>query len=185
MVPGGGQLYLGHKRTARYFFAAEAATWIGFFAFRTYGAWKEDDYVRFASEKANASLEDKDDEFRDWVGFYEDIYQFNTLGRVSDPDRPYLEDTPENHWQWLSEADQETYRDLKNQSRDAFRKSEFMIGVAIVSRVVSIIDAVRDARRARRSLDDSFGNEQQPRYRFSFDPLNSRQMVSLTVYTPF
>ncbi len=185
LLPGLGEYYVGQKGKAKYFFAAEAVTWIGFFAFRTYGSWKEDDYIRFAAEKANASIEDKDDEFRDWVGFYDDIYQFNTLGRVSDPDRPYLEDTPENHWQWLSADDQESYRDLKNRSREAFRRSEFMIGVAILNRVISVIDAVRDARKARRTLDDSFGTSDSPRYRLSFDPLNSRQMVSLTVYTPF
>ena len=185
LLPGLGEYYVGHRQKAKYFFGAEAVTWISFFAFRTYGSWKEDDLIRLANEKANASLEGKDDDFLDWVGFYKDIDEFNTFGRVGDPDRPYLEDTPDNHWRWLSDTDQEAYRDLKNSSREAYRNSNFMIGVAIVNRVISVIDAVRDARRAGRRLDDSFTDAEQSKYRLSIDPLSTRQQVTLTVYTPF
>jgi len=185
LLPGLGEYYVGHRQKAKYFFSAEALTWISFFAFRTYGSWKEDDLIRLANEKASASLEGKDDDFLDWVGFYEDIDEFNTLGRVGDPDRPYLEDIPDNHWRWLSDTDQEAYRDLKNSSREAYRRSNFMIGMAVVNRVISVIDAVRDARRASRRIDDSFTDAEQPKYHLSIDPLNIRQQVTLTVYTPF
>ena len=69
LLPGLGQHYLGHRTKAKYFFGAEALTWVGFFAFRTYGVWKEDDYIDLAAQHAGAQLEDKDDEFLDWVGF--------------------------------------------------------------------------------------------------------------------
>ena len=104
---------------------------------------------------------------------------------VGDPDRPYLEDTPENHWLWLSDSDREAYRDLKNSSREAYRRSDFMIGVAVVNRIISVIDAVRDAKRANRRLDDSFTNSDGFNYRFSIDPLDPDTQVTLTIYTPF
>ncbi|UCE23139.1 MAG: hypothetical protein JSU74_07470 [Candidatus Zixiibacteriota bacterium] len=183
LLPGLGEYYVGHRTKAKFFFGAEALTWIGFFAFRTYGGWKEDDFIRFAGERAGASLVDKDEEFQDWVGFYMDIDEFNTLGRVGDPDRPYLEDTPDNHWRWLSVSDQEAYRDIKNSSREAYRRSEFMIGVAIVNRVISVIDAVRDAKRARSRIDGRFRGSEQRKIRLSVDPFNDSRQVSLTVYT--
>ena len=40
LLPGLGEYYLGHRTKAKYFFGAEALTWVGFFAFRTYGGWK-------------------------------------------------------------------------------------------------------------------------------------------------
>lgn len=185
LLPGLGEYYVGNRSKAKYFFGAEALTWVGFFAFRTYGGWKEDDMIRLAAEKADADLEDKDDEFLDWVGFYQSIDEFNTLGRVGDPDRPYLEDTPENHWLWLSDADREAYRELKNSSRSAYRRSDFMIGVAVVNRIISVIDAVRDAKRSNRRLDDEFGDKEGFNYRFSVDPLDPDTQVTLTIYTPF
>ena len=57
-----------------------AMTWIGYFSFRTYGNWRRDDYVNYAAVHANARLEGKSDEFLSWVGFYENIRDFNNLG---------------------------------------------------------------------------------------------------------
>jgi hypothetical protein len=183
LLPGLGEYYVGHRNKAKYFFGAEALTWVSFFAFRTYGGWRKDDYIRLAGERAGASLEGKDDDFLDWVGFYRDIDEFNTLGRVFDIDRPYLEDTPENHWRWLTESDQEAYREIKNSSREAYRRSEFMIGVAIINRVISVIDAVRDAKRSNSRLDRSFGHTAGLNYRLTIDPFSGRQQVKLTVFT--
>lgn len=184
LLPGLGEYYTGHRTKAKYFFGAEAATWAGFIAFRTYGGWKKDDLIRFAAANAGASLDGKDDEFLDWVGFYPSIDDFNTLGRVSDPDRPYLEDTPENHWLWLSESDQEAYRDLKNSSREAYRRANFMIGVAIVNRLISVIDSIRDAKRASRRIDDSFTDSRKLNYKLSVNPFSASNQIRLTIYTP-
>jgi len=185
LIPGAGEYYLGRKGKARAFFAAEALTWIGYLSFRMYGNWKEDDYIRFAATNGGAQLEGKDDFFVDMMAFYSDIDEYNSLGRVSDPDRPYFPDTPEYHWRWQSDSDQSTFRDLKNSSREAYRRSDFMIGVAIVARVISVIDAVRDAIRMNRRVDAGFSQSDQRPIEFDIDPFSSRRQVSLTLYTPF
>ena len=185
LLPGLGEYYVGHRTKARYFFGIEAVTWVSFVALRTYGSWKKDDLIRYAAENANAQLDGKDDAFLDLVGFYGDIYEYNSLGRVWDPERPYLEDTPENHWLWESEADQDVYREIKNSSREAYRRSDFMIGVAIVNRLISIIDAVRDAKRAGRRLDNSFPQETNNGFSIDIDPLDPRRQLTVTVFTPF
>jgi hypothetical protein len=187
LVPGGGQYYLGHKRTARYFFAAEAATWIAYFSYHTYGNWREDDYIRYAAENANAQLEGKSDEFRTWVGFYGNIREFNTFGRVGDPERAYLKDTPENHWEWQSDADRRMYRDLRNGSKEAYRRADFMVVAAVVDRMISVIDAIRSASRMNRTLEDegdSFTDRSDRKFHFSVDPLSSRQLC-ITLYPGF
>jgi hypothetical protein len=186
LLPGLGEFYVGHKSKARVFFAVEAATWVGFFSFHIYGNWKENDYVNYAAVYANASLENKNDEFRDWVGFYSDIEQFNSLGRVQDPERPYLEDTPENHWRWESTAAQDSYRHLKNRSREAFRRRDFMLGLAIVNRVVSIIDAVRDAKRSQREIKGSeFSIADGLNCRLEIAPFNIEKPISMTIVRQF
>ena len=185
LVPGGGQYYLDRHRTARYYFAAEAATWIGYIAFRTYGNWRKTDYIDFAAVYADAQLAGKSEDFLSWVGFYSNIREFNNLGRAFDPERPYLWDTPANHWEWQTDQDRQTYRDLRNRSKEAYRKSDFMIGAAIVNRIVSVIDAVRSAIRMNRRIGDSETFSLQERcLKLRFDPLASRQL-SLTVYPGF
>jgi hypothetical protein len=187
LLPGLGEHYVGNRKKARYFFAVEAVSWLGFLSYHVYGDWKEDDYVNFARERAGAQLEDKDDLFRDWVGFYDDIDQFNEYGRVQDRDRPYLVDNESNHWRWRNSADRTAYRELKNGSREAFRRRDFTVGLMIVNRIVSIIDAVHDARKTRRLFGDATPSADGERfgYRLDVDPLGAEQQVRLELLARF
>lgn len=182
-MPGAGEYYLGHKSKARVFFAAEAVSWAGFTAYKIYSHWKKDDLIRFANERANASLDGKSDDFLDLVGYYTSVRDYNRFGRVFDPERPYFDENSSDYWQWQSDRDRQAYRSLKNASREANRRSKFMIGAAIINRIVSVIDAVRDARRQDRKIEDSFSSTEQPRVRFSFDPMSSRHQINLTLLT--
>ncbi|MBD3256921.1 hypothetical protein GF377_00715 [candidate division GN15 bacterium] len=185
LVPGGGQYYVGNKKTAYYFFAAEALTWIGYASFKIYSNWKEDDYIRYAAIHADARLEGKSDDFVDLVGFYDDIDQYNSLARAFDPEREYLRDTPENHWRWASDAERFEFRHLKNRSREADRRAEFMIGVAVVDRIISVIDAVRASRKHNRQMPTEFSDNGGLQYKFSVDPFSSSRQFSLTFYPGF
>jgi hypothetical protein len=185
LVPGGGQYYLGHRRTARYFFTAEALTWVGYLSFHMYGDWRKNDYIEYAATHANARLEGKSDEFITWVGFYNNIREFNGLGRAYDNERPYLQDTPDNHWEWQSEQDRRTFRDLRNRSREAYRRSDFMIGVAVIDRVISIIDAVRSTGRINRRIGGGDLSTANGDFKFTVDPLSSRRQLCLTFYPGF
>jgi hypothetical protein len=185
LVPGGGQYYLGERKKARYFFAAEALTWVSYLSFQTYGDWRRDDYIQYAATHANAQLEGKSDEFVTWVGFYNNIREFNSLGRAFDNARPYLEDTPDNHWEWQSADERRTFRDLRNRSRESYRRSDFMIGVAIVDRVISIIDAVRSTGRMNRRLGDGSFSLAGGAVRFSLAPLAPTRQLCLSFHPGF
>ena len=182
VIPGGGQLYLGHRKKARYFFAAEVLTWVGYASFRMYGDWKRDDYINFAAAHANADLEDKGDEFIDLVGFYSSVHEYNRAGRVTDTLRPFYFDTTDCYWRWQSIEDRLKYRALKNSSRESYRRADFMIGVAVVDRIVSVVEAVRSARRANRRIGESSSRGGGASFKFSVDPFRSSRQVSLTFY---
>jgi len=183
LLPGAGEYYLGNRGKARYFFTVEAISWAACIAYRTYGHWKRDDYIRYAKTHANANLEGKSEAYRDLVGFYTSIDDYNSLGRVYDPERPYLYDTPDNHWRWQSGADQATYRNLKNHSREAYRRAKFMVGIAVANRIISVLDAIRDTRRANRSLDDSYAQEKP--FQIQFGSFDDGAQVQLALRTPF
>ncbi len=187
LVPGGGEWYVGHKTKAKLFMAAEAGIWIGFSAFLIQKNWKRDELVLYGNEHANAQLEGRDDEFLDLVGFYDSIDEYNTLGRATDPERPYLADTPENHWRWDSDGSIEAFKYIKNDYREAKRRSQFMLGLAVVNRVISIVDAIRDVRRhnSRIGEDNSeFSKTDTYKLQFSIHPESDTQ-VRLTLLTPF
>ncbi len=187
ILPGLGEHYVGNRKKARYFFAAEALWWLGYLFYRTDGGWKKDDYIAFARERAGASLEDKSDEFVDFVGFYYNIDQYNSLGRVLDRDRPYLVDNASNHWCWQNSKDKAAFRQMKNGSREAYRRAKFMIGLMILSRIVSAIDAAHDARSSRRLFSDSRADESPGRLgcRIEVNPFSADRHVGLTLYTLF
>ncbi|MEW6050567.1 MAG: hypothetical protein AB1644_05840 [Candidatus Zixiibacteriota bacterium] len=184
-VPGAGEYYLGHRGRARIFFTGEALSWIGYVSFQMYGHWREDDLIRFARERANAQLDGKSDFFQDMVGFYTDIDEYNSFGRVADPDRPYLFDSPENHWRWQNLEDQAAYRAIKNRSREAYRRSDFMIGAMIVNRLVSVIDVFQILIRSKRGFEESGSMESSNRLRVQLDPGSTTRQVVVTVPAPF
>lgn len=188
LLPGLGERYVGHKKKASYFFAAEALWWVGYISYHTYGGWKEDAYINFARERADADLEGKSEEFLDFVGYYYSIDQYNTVGRVLDRNRPYLEDNASNHWRWYNSSDKAAFREMKNSSREAFRRADFMIGLMVLSRIVSAIDAAHDARVSRRlfGASDSPGKSPVLGYRLHIDPFgDSRYQLGLTMYKRF
>jgi hypothetical protein len=154
-LPGAGQYYAGSKFKGQAFMGVELAIWSGFIAYRVYGGWKEGEYKDYASAHAGVDNSGKDEEFYDWLGFYDNRDEFNRLGRLYYPDRPYLPDTREYYWQWGSEEERLRFKDLKDASKRAFRNSTFMLGLALLNRVVAGIDtyrAVKSARKAMRSM---------------------------------
>ena len=186
LLPGAGQYYCGSRLTARYFFAGEAVSWLGFFAFRTYGSWKKDDYVNFAHQRAGIELSDRSDWFVDMVGYYDNTDLYNESGRAIERSRPYMDESPSNQWYWDSASDKYAFRHLKNRSREAYRRANFMIGAMILGRVVSAIHAVRLAGKTGKRLDDLVGvDDSKYDYRVEIDPLSDRVQVGLTLLRRF
>lgn len=187
LVPGTGQYYTGNGRTARYYWAVEALSWLAWIGFRTYGDWKEDDYIRYAADHAGADLEGKSDWFVDMVGFYDDLNQYNELGRAVARERPYLAPTANNQWQWQSVYDKFSFRQIKNRSREAYRRADFMLGVMLINRLVSAIHATHLAKQTGKRLDDlvDAGNGGGLQYRVEADPFTDGVQLGLTVFKKF
>lgn len=186
LVPGLGQYYTGNRRLARYYFAVDAVSWLSLLAFRTYGGWKEDDYIRFAHDRAGADLEGKPDWFVDLVSYYDNIDQYNEYGRAIERDRPYLVDNTANHWFWQSSQDKISFRQIKNGSREAYRRGDFVIGVMVVDRLVSAIHAIHLARSTGKRLQDLVdGDRPSLEYRIAIDPFAEGLQLGLVLSKRF
>jgi hypothetical protein len=153
LLPGAGQYYAGATFRGQVFMGIEAAIWSGFIAWRVYGDWKRDDYKDYAATHAGVDNAGKDDQFYDWIGFYDSRDEFNQLGRLYTPDRPFLPDNSANFWQWDSEASRLVFKDIKEASKRSFRNASFMLGLALFNRVIAGIDTYRTVKAAGRKVD--------------------------------
>jgi hypothetical protein len=152
LLPGAGEYYAGERFRGQIFMGIEAAIWSSFAAMRVYGGWKTDDYRSYAAAHAAVDNSGKNDQFYDWIGFYNNRDEFNQLGRLYYPERAYLPDTRAYYWQWDSDVDRQQYKQIKDTAKRVFRNSTFMLGLALINRIVSGIDTYRTVTAAKRKM---------------------------------
>ena len=146
LLPGAGQYYAGEKTKMIIFGSVEAAVWSGFFGLRMYGNWKKSDYMSWAAAHAGADVNGKPEIFYKEMTYYDNLNEYNQIARVTDGAEAHLfPATPEYYWNWDSQDNQNHYRSLRNQSKNAERRSLFFAGAAIINRILSGIDAYRSA----------------------------------------
>jgi len=144
LLPGAGQYYQENKSRAIFFGSTEAVIWSGFLGFRLYGSWKKDDYRAWASFNAGADVDGKDDRFFEKMTYYDSRDEFNQLETLFEGENAVIfPNSPDYFWNWESDQARAHYRDLRNQSKNAFRRSLLFLGVATANRIISAIDAFR------------------------------------------
>jgi hypothetical protein len=184
LLPGAGQLYLGEKGRAEFFIGVEILAWGGFAAFQTTGAWKRDDYIRFAERYAGIDSDGKNDEFYKNLSFYDSREQYNSSGRIIDPGGPYYPSNPEYYWHWDSEQSRLDYRQMRNNSKNDFRKAVFMVGVAVANRILASIDTYRIARKIKSQLSGSDlakADEEKIKLNINANPFGDNPEINLTL----
>lgn len=162
LIPGWGQLAIGHKTQAAVFGSLELATWTSFITFQRQGALRRDAYFATAQLFAGIDLKDKDTSTRKLVGQYRssDVYnQYVVLREATffyeDPveRQQYIDSRsiPEaSAWNWGdSFASFERYRAERRSSEQAFKNGQYALGFAIINRVVSAVAAARSAASSR------------------------------------
>ena len=179
LLPGAGEIYGGSKTKGKIFIFSEASLWAGFFGFRTYGAWLKEDYKVYAASHARVNLEEKSDDFFDQLAFYDSRDQYNQFAPLyhRGEKQPY----PENdfwNWEWDIEESRYYYRDLKNRSKSASRKALYMVGLSVVNRIVSVVDAMKTVRTYNRKKSLEFS---QIKFDLKANPLGHNPTVMLYI----
>ncbi|OGC75877.1 MAG: hypothetical protein A2145_07095 [candidate division Zixibacteria bacterium RBG_16_40_9] len=168
-LPGTGQIYSGDKTKGKLFLSAEAVWWGSFWLFKTLGNWKEEDYKNFAAARAGVNLEGKPEDFFSNLSFYSSRDEYNQFTRLyNGPTEPIYPEDDLWNWEWESTEMRLKYRDLRNQSKTFDRRALYSVGAAILSRIVSGLDAARTAKKynQKKSLEQA-GWEFHPQLDFS------------------
>ena len=152
LLPGWGQMHMGHSTRGVVFMGVEAVTWIGAGLSYLEGTFNRNDYRWLAMEEAGISISGRSSEFMDDVGDFSSSAEYNDyihrLARYYYPDDPDAQrDYYESHarygsdgWYWTSETSRLDYADHLRKSKQWFRRSMYIAAFALVNRVVSVID---------------------------------------------
>lgn len=163
VLPGWGQLLTGHRDRARLFLTAEAMILISYVAFNVQGEVRKNGYIDYAEQFAGAG---NVDDRPDW--YYRNLADYNSsdeylddveriaramYGNDLERRREYVEKNsagPDEAWEWESTADRLEYRSQRKASRNAFRSATHVLGIALLNRLVSAVDAAISASRGNR-----------------------------------
>jgi len=160
ILPGAGHMYIGEKGRGEVFIGADLVTWTVALAYNVYGGWKKDDYVNYAEAHAGINTNNKDDKYYEMIAFYNNLNEYNVLGRNYESDRVYYSKSTHD-WKWDSESSRGEYRSIRNSSESAYRNSTFMIGVAVANRIIAGIDLFRLMKKKGSSQDNRRDDEDE------------------------
>ncbi len=164
ILPGWGQMLTGHRDRGKLFMVAEAAIAISFVAFRVQGEVRQNRYVDYAELFASVADADgrPDGYYRNLGRYtssaeYEDELMREARARFGDDiaqREVYVAErmpAPDQAWEWRSQAHRDSYLEMRKDSRNSFRRSDQALGLALLNRVLSAVDAARSARRGEGS----------------------------------
>ncbi len=148
LLPGAGELYAGGGRSARFFFFTEGAFWTGVFAFKALASARESTFKSFAGAHAGAQTKGKQNSFFDELERFQSIYARNARRQYVAGDLATLTpETPDNTWEWDSEASRLKFQKLRSRETWASQKAFLFIGALIFNRFASTLNAARIARK--------------------------------------
>jgi hypothetical protein len=143
LLPGMGELYGGNYGMGKYFTIAEGALWISYAGFESYGTWTQNDARTFAVQHAGINLDNKSDGYFIDIGNFVSVEEYNQeilrerqIFKVYDP-------SSSNAWHWDSDANRETYRQLRVSSDEKFNNARFVLATIVANHIISAINAGR------------------------------------------
>jgi hypothetical protein len=153
VLPGWGQLHLGHSTRGYLFLGLEIATWTGAGLSYLEGTFQRDDYRSLAMEEAGIDASGRSNDFLNDLADFSSSEEYNSyirrLARYYYPDDPEAQNQyyaaharyGADGWNWSSESARLSFADAHRMSREWFRRSLYIAAFALVNRAVSAIDA--------------------------------------------
>jgi len=169
LIPGTGEIYAKSYNRGAIFLGTELLTYFSYFQLKKELDWAVDDYKNFAGQYAGIEAQNYPDEFyqkiQDWDSSerYNDVVfrDARNFYLIYSNDREaydeYLRNnlyTGDNVWEWNSTGNWRKYRGLRQHKQDIEIYTKFVVGAALITRLISVIDAAGAARRYNRNQKD-------------------------------
>ncbi|MFZ1976349.1 MAG: hypothetical protein WAV76_00190 [Bacteroidota bacterium] len=135
-LPGMGELYAGNFNAGKYHLIAEGGIWLAYASLRLHSTWERDDAHSFAVEHAGVNFNGKNSQYDVDIGNYLTLEDFNNA-KLLNREYALMYNGSSYDWSWDSDADRQTFKNLRIQSDADFNNSKFVIAVAVVNRLIS------------------------------------------------
>jgi hypothetical protein len=157
LLPGTGELYLGHSGRATGFFVAEGLIWTNYIYWTVAGDMRQDNYIEQAQLNAGVGVSSASDSYWSLVGQYtassgdgpdtyeeqlrveaRDLYPYDPAAQ----DAYVVENLPKGAeaWSWTSAALQDQYVSTRQSAQQADDNAKYSFGAAVLNRIISVID---------------------------------------------
>lgn len=182
LLPGLGQQYAGRVERARLSYVIEGAIWTSFAVFRLQSAAQKDRFIEYAQRVGSVNPSGKDDEYWRLIANYErsegDAGSANEFvrrqARALYPDDRAAQQAYEQAngyfgdmaWDWQTSDNLVRYKQLRSRSIDSHDRGRYSIALALVHRVISVIDVARIARIENRAEESGQNRALEPRGQF-------------------
>ena len=165
VLPGLGELNMGHTKKAQSFFIREAVLWFTCIGGNNAANWYESDYKAFAEIHANIDMTDKDYIFAVNMGQYDTMEEYNIIkSRQRQVDKRYAVGEG-NEWVWDSTQSRAHFNQLRIKSITYEKYASFAIGGLVLHRIISLFDVIYLERKFPKmnlnsEFSTKFGNSQ-------------------------
>lgn len=153
LLPGMGELYAEGYDSGIYFTIADGILWSTVIGMNVYGNWQEDRYKSYAKVHAGIDPDGKDKDFFATISAYSSIDDYNNE-KAFERDFKSMLDKQKYYWNWNSNEDRRTYRNMWSSSEQTFNNIRFAVGGLILNRLISAINAVRFTSRYNKKIED-------------------------------
>jgi hypothetical protein len=153
LLPGMGELYAEGYDSGIYFTIADGVLWTTVIGMNVYGNWQEDRYKSYAKVHAGIDPNGKDKDFFATISAYSSIDDYNNE-KAFERDFKSMLDKQKYYWNWNSNEDRRTYRNMWSSSEQTFNNIRFAVGGLILNRLISVINAVRLTSRYNKKIKD-------------------------------
>jgi hypothetical protein len=156
LLPGMGELYADGYESGKYFTIAEAGLWLTFGGMKYYSNREKNNYFSFAESYGSVTnMGGKNGDYYADIGNYLNISDFNDdMAKQGKFDKMY--NTSTHNWNWNSNTDRKSYRELWTSSESWNNNIRFVVGGMILNRLVSAINAVRLTARYNKNIETSW-----------------------------
>ncbi len=148
-APGWGHYYVdqGNKNRGSYHIGAESVLIVSFLGFNIHSLNLRQNWYGYARLNAGVDIENRSRSFRLAVGRFNSLQEYNDYHSRARNWDLLIEDTPENRWNWQTEADRMEYNDIRNRFERIDRQLPALVGLMVVNRVVAAISAYNRAKK--------------------------------------
>lgn len=169
VMPGWGQWYAGSKRHAFIFLGTEAMVWSARGWFKTRQKWYEDDYKLWATTHAGINPNGKSSAYFNALQDYRSSDEYNEEQRRDarfadgEPDHLYV---GEDAWEWETTEAWREYDAIKDDAWHSEQWASYMIGAALINRLIAMVDAARLAHQHNQQIQ----NQTEIHFHLNEDP---------------